>query len=119
MPVFLGTIDLAKIFLHRAGAIRHMLVMGWVGENTVEMEMEPWLDQEIVRSTKEMTASGVIHDDLRGDNILWNKELGRALIIDFHRVTLRTRSLKRSRDKRKLSRSNSRASKRLRLKEEV
>lgn len=29
MPVFLGTIDLAKIyFLHRAGEIRHMLVIG-------------------------------------------------------------------------------------------
>ncbi|KAJ5841399.1 hypothetical protein N7534_011229 [Penicillium rubens] len=30
VPVFLGTIDLAKIyFLHGAGEIRHMLVMGW------------------------------------------------------------------------------------------
>lgn len=32
VPVFLGTIDLAKIyFLHGAGEIRHMLVMGWGG----------------------------------------------------------------------------------------
>ncbi|KAJ6123323.1 hypothetical protein N7512_005788 [Penicillium capsulatum] len=30
VPVFLGTIDLAKIyFLHGVGKIRHMLVMGW------------------------------------------------------------------------------------------
>ncbi|KAJ5788385.1 hypothetical protein N7457_003375 [Penicillium paradoxum] len=30
VPIFLGTIDLAKIyFLHGAGEIRHMLVMGW------------------------------------------------------------------------------------------
>ncbi|KAJ5561152.1 hypothetical protein N7535_009349 [Penicillium sp. DV-2018c] len=33
VPVFLGTIDLAKIyFLHGAGEIRHMLVMGWGGK---------------------------------------------------------------------------------------
>ncbi|KAJ5359919.1 hypothetical protein N7517_009110 [Penicillium concentricum] len=97
VPVFLGTIDLAKIyFLHRAGEIRHMLVMGWGGENTAEMEMEPWLSREIRRSTKEIKALGVVHDDLRYDNILWNQELGRALIIDFHRATLTTRPLKRS-----------------------
>ncbi|KAJ5932869.1 hypothetical protein N7516_007358 [Penicillium verrucosum] len=30
VPIFLGTIDLAKIyFLHGAGEIRHMLLMGW------------------------------------------------------------------------------------------
>lgn len=30
VPVFLGTVDLAKIyFLHGAGEIRHMLVIGW------------------------------------------------------------------------------------------
>ncbi|KAJ5267865.1 hypothetical protein N7478_010673 [Penicillium angulare] len=32
VPVFLGTLDLAKIyFLHGAGQIRHMLIMGWGG----------------------------------------------------------------------------------------
>ncbi|CAI7609688.1 unnamed protein product [Penicillium crustosum] len=120
VPVFLGTIDLAKIyFLHGAGEIRHMLVMGWGGENTAEMEMEPWLSQEIRRSTKEIKALGVAHNDLRYDNILWNKELGRALIIDFHRATLHTRTLKLSRpEKRKLSRPESGGVKRLRLKEE-
>ncbi|KAJ5951406.1 uncharacterized protein N7479_009819 [Penicillium vulpinum] len=121
VPVFLGTIDLAKIyFLHGAGEIRHMLVMGWGGENTAEMKMEPWLSQEIKRSTKEINALGVFHDDLRYDNILWNKELGRALIIDFHRATLNTRSLKRSRpEKRRLSRPELGGAKRLRpLKEE-
>jgi len=90
VPVFLGTIDLAKIyFLHGGGHIRHMLVMGWGGEETVKMELEPWLRQEIRRSDKEIQALGIIHDDLRRENVLWNKELGRALIIDFHRYTLK------------------------------
>ncbi|KAL4872560.1 hypothetical protein BDV12DRAFT_133885 [Aspergillus spectabilis] len=91
VPVFLGTIDLAKIyFLHGAGEIRHMLVMGWGGESTALMELAPWLRQEIHRSNKEIKALGIIHEDLRRDNILWNKELGRALIIDFHRSALKS-----------------------------
>jgi serine/threonine protein kinase len=90
VPVFLGMIDLAKVyFLHGAGEIRHMLVMGWGGENTATIELAPWLRQEIHRSNKEIKALGIIHKDLRGDNILCNKELGRALIIDFHRSTLK------------------------------
>ncbi|OQD78749.1 hypothetical protein PENANT_c084G07588 [Penicillium antarcticum] len=95
VPVFLGTIDLAKIyFLHGAGQIRHMLVMGWGGESTATMELTPHLRREIHRSNKEVKALGIIHEDLRRDNVLWCKELGRALIIDFHRSTLRCRPAK-------------------------
>ncbi|KAL6229757.1 hypothetical protein BDW75DRAFT_245432 [Aspergillus navahoensis] len=91
VPVFLGTIDLAKIyFLHGAGEIRHMLVMGWGGESTAMMELTPWLRQEICRSNKEIKALGIVHEDFRRDNILWNEELGRALIIDFHRSALKS-----------------------------
>lgn len=90
VPVFLGMINLAKIyFLHRAGEIHHMLVMGWGGENTTTMELALWLHQEIHRSNKEIKALGIIYKDLQGDNILWNKELGRVLIIDFHCSTLK------------------------------
>ncbi|PWY82241.1 hypothetical protein BO70DRAFT_336669 [Aspergillus heteromorphus CBS 117.55] len=99
VPVFLGTIDLAKIyFLHGAGEIRHMLVMGWGGDSTASMELTPELLRDIHKSNKEIRALGIIHEDLRRDNVLWNKELGRALIIDFHRSTLKRRpTSKRSR----------------------
>ncbi|CAG7936306.1 unnamed protein product [Penicillium salamii] len=89
VPVFLGTIDLAKIyFLHGAGDIRHMLIMGWGGESTATMEQTPELLGHIRKSFKEIKALGIVHGDLRFDNVLWNNELGRALIIDFHRYTL-------------------------------
>ncbi|KAK5790552.1 hypothetical protein VI817_007839 [Penicillium citrinum] len=95
VPVFLGTIDLAKIyFLHGAGQIRHMLVMGWGGESTATMELTQRLRREIHKSNKEVKALGIIHEDLRRDNVLWSEELGRALIIDFHRSTLRCRPAK-------------------------
>lgn len=96
VPVFLGTIDLAKIyFLHGAGQIRHMLVMGWGGECTATMELTQRLRREIHKSNKEIKALGIIHEDLRRDNVLWSEELGRALIIDFHRSTLRCRPAKK------------------------
>ncbi|KAJ5726573.1 uncharacterized protein N7483_007930 [Penicillium malachiteum] len=89
VPVFLGTIDLTKIyFLHGAGQIRHMLVMGWGGESTATMDLTPRLRREIHKSNKEIKALGIIHEDLRRDNVLWSEELGRALIIDFHRCRL-------------------------------
>ncbi|KAJ5110879.1 hypothetical protein N7532_001414 [Penicillium argentinense] len=95
VPVFLGTIDLAKIyFLHGAGQIRHMLIMGWGGESTATMELTQQLRREIHKSTKEIRALGIIHGDLRRDNVLWSEELGRALIIDFHRSSLRCRPTK-------------------------
>ncbi|KAJ5738680.1 hypothetical protein N7493_001835 [Penicillium malachiteum] len=95
VPVFLGTIDLAKIyFLHGAGQIRHMLVMGWGGESMATMDLTQQLRREIRRSNKEIKTFGIIHEDLRLDNILWSEELGRALIIDFHRSTLRRRTAK-------------------------
>ncbi|KAJ5569585.1 uncharacterized protein N7459_009015 [Penicillium hispanicum] len=107
VPVFFGTIDLAKIyFLHGAGQIRHMLVMGWAGESTAGLEQTADLRREIERSKQRIRALGVRHLDLRPDNILWNAELGRALIIDFHRSELDSRpvpkrvaSLKRPRHK--------------------
>jgi hypothetical protein len=45
---------------------------------------------------------GVMHQDLRLNNMLWNKEVGHVLIIDFHQSQIdhrpaeeRVRSLKR------------------------
>lgn len=111
VPVFFGKMDLAKIyFLHGAGQIRHMLVMGWAGESTAKLEQTAELRREIKRSKKKIRALGVRHLDLRPDNILWNAELGRALIIDFHRCELdcrpatdRSSSLKRRRRKVQMS----------------
>ncbi|PYH98521.1 hypothetical protein BO71DRAFT_344644 [Aspergillus ellipticus CBS 707.79] len=105
VPVFLGTINLAKTyFLHGAGEIRHMLLMGWGGESVGHTTLDKTVRNAISRSVKEIRRCGVFHQDLRPDNILWNAELERALIIDFHLCTLdrrprhrRSRALKRLR----------------------
>ncbi|CAG7948734.1 unnamed protein product [Penicillium salamii] len=105
VPVFLGAINLAKTyFLHGAGRIRHMLLMGWGGETVGHGTLDKTMEDAISRSMKEIRRCGVVHQDLRPDNILWNAELERALIIDFHLCTLdrrprhrRSRALKRLR----------------------
>ena len=85
VPVFLGTINMAKTyFLHGAGKIQHMLLMGWGGEPTSNIEHHEELHHGVLISIEEIRSFGVVHLDLRPDNILWNAELRRALIIDFH-----------------------------------
>ena len=73
------------------------------------MELTSSLRREIHRSKKEIRELRVIHEDLRRANILWNHELKRALIIDFHRSRLDPRPIpKRSRPaKRKSDRTDS------------
>lgn len=96
VPVFLGAIDLAKIyFLHGAGEIRHMLIMAWAGEPISKIKHVELLDRETSRSKNEIRSLGVLHRDLRLDNFLWNAELGRALIIDFHLSDLDRRLMKK------------------------
>ncbi|CAG8135049.1 unnamed protein product, partial [Penicillium salamii] len=102
--------------LHGA-RIRHMLVMGWGGECTATMELTQQLCREIHKSNKEIKSLGIIHDDLRQENVLWNEELRRALIIDFHRSTLRCRPSKprRGAAKRRPRQVGTRDAKRLRV----
>ncbi|PWY77073.1 hypothetical protein BO70DRAFT_295025 [Aspergillus heteromorphus CBS 117.55] len=104
ISVFLGAIDLDKTyFLHGAGEIRHMLLMAWAGQSICETQIDEKLEREISKSCAEIRSLGVTHGDLREENILWNAELQRALIIDFHRCHLdhrpidkRLKSLKRA-----------------------
>ncbi|KAL4775444.1 hypothetical protein BDW60DRAFT_143567 [Aspergillus nidulans var. acristatus] len=96
VPVFLGTIDMAMTyFLHGAGEIRHMLLMGWGGEPIHKLEDVEAIKYEISRSQKKIRSRGVLHQDLRPDNMLWNAELGRVLVIDFHRSQLDGRPMRK------------------------
>lgn len=107
VPVFLGTIDMAHIyFLHGAGRIQHMLLIGWAGKKLHSVDAGSHLSRDISRSKEQLRLCGVVHEDLmRLDNMLWTEELSRVLIIDFHRCRIdrrpteeRVRSLKTKRD---------------------
>ena len=61
---------------------------GWGGISMNHMTLGKTIQHAISRSVKEIRSLGISHQDLRLENILWNTELKRALIIDFHRCTL-------------------------------
>jgi hypothetical protein len=88
VPVFLGAIDMAQsYFLHGAGEIQHMLLMAWGGEPLAESQWETKL-HAVKRSHGKIYKLGVHHGDVRPPNTLWNSELNRVLIIDFHKSEL-------------------------------
>jgi hypothetical protein len=82
VPVFLGNIDLAKIFFLRRGV---WLLLSWGGKQAdLVMEKSVFL-RELKRSQREIRTLGVYHvDDQHGGNYLWNSERGRLQIIDHH-----------------------------------
>ncbi|KAJ5925846.1 hypothetical protein N7454_007356 [Penicillium verhagenii] len=87
VPVFLGAIDLGiPFFLHGAGEIRHMLLMAWGGKH---MDcIGPPEQKQIRRSRKDLRSLGIRHGDIRLENLLWNAETQRVMIIDFHLSSL-------------------------------
>ncbi|KAI7288808.1 hypothetical protein KC340_g17889 [Hortaea werneckii] len=88
VPVFLGSIDMAQsYFLHGAGEIQHMLLMAWGGEPLTQSQ---WQDKRgaVKKSHARVRELGIRHGDVRRPNTLWNPELDRVLIIDFHKSEL-------------------------------
>ncbi|RMJ23980.1 hypothetical protein PHISP_05164 [Aspergillus sp. HF37] len=90
VPVFLGSITRAtgcysSLF---AKSYRHMLLMAWGGDMFMNIVQSSTHRSESERSKGEILRLGVIHQSLHDRNILWNEELHRALIIDFHRFKL-------------------------------
>ncbi|KAK9427247.1 hypothetical protein V1505DRAFT_404887 [Lipomyces doorenjongii] len=65
------------------------------GKDTTELEHSKALLHEIKRSKRKVRALGVVHGDFRFKNVLWNEELGRALVIDFHRSKLAPRLMEK------------------------
>ena len=74
-------------FLHGAGEIQHMLLMAWGGE---PLSQSQWQDKlsGVKKSHATIRELGVHHGDVRLPNTLWNSELNRVLIIDFHKSEL-------------------------------
>lgn len=89
VPVCLGNIDLARTYYLDIGVrIIHMLFMVWGGECLYEYTLSissEILEAEKQRSLKELAGSGILHNDLRLANMLWNNENQRVMLIDFER----------------------------------
>ncbi|KAJ2896006.1 hypothetical protein MKZ38_005978 [Zalerion maritima] len=97
VPVFLGAIDLRsmkKIYYydHRVYVV-HMMFVSWGGHpidpvETMDGEGRP-LKDKAVTSLLAMHHEGVVHNDVRVANMLFNPETNGVMIIDFERASLR------------------------------
>ncbi|RSL53812.1 hypothetical protein CEP54_010194 [Fusarium duplospermum] len=93
VPVFLGTIDLRsmnKIYYydHRVYVV-HMTLLSWGGcrIDTADDISRP-LEDEAIRALRAMHQEGVIHEDVRLANMLFNSETNGVMVIDFDRALL-------------------------------
>lgn len=95
IPVALGSINLstpyhltARYAVRFAGTeIVHMLLMSWAGVTMTTAQMGQFAT-EMEGSLQRIRREGVLHEDVREANLLFNEELSRPIIIDFHSTTL-------------------------------
>ena len=96
VPVFLGTIDLRsmdKIYYydHRVYVV-HLMCMSWAGYRVGDVESNDDRARKLadgtLQSLKSIHQAGVIHNDVRGANLLFNPETNNIMIIDFERSSL-------------------------------
>lgn len=88
IPVYLGNIDCVRPYYYRfATRIIHFLLLSWAGEPITEdlkARCETLPDQ-IDRIHEQLLSIGVLHNDVRPSNILWNQRLQQLMFIDFER----------------------------------
>lgn len=109
VPVFLGAIDLRDLgrtyyYGHKVRII-YMMLLAWGGTamamggddgplvaalqqaaGTAGAAETP--DKALDRSVRALHAKGVVHGDVRRENLLWSAETGRLMMIDFERAVL-------------------------------
>ncbi|KAG5787885.1 hypothetical protein H9Q69_013052 [Fusarium xylarioides] len=110
VAVCLGSISLDTPWRLAATDIVHMLLMAWAGDTVTVKQHDPL---EVVRLQELLLAHGVIHNDLRPENLLWNPDCKRLFLVDFNLATilqdqnqLQRRSRKRKRHLRDLATVN-------------
>jgi predicted unusual protein kinase regulating ubiquinone biosynthesis (AarF/ABC1/UbiB family) len=82
-------VDLNRIyFLHGGARIKHFLLLSRSGKQANLVKDEWDMLSEIYQSNQEIRHLGVHHGDLHWSNALWNSQLGRVQLIDFHKSKL-------------------------------
>ncbi|KAK8036897.1 metalloprotease-like protein [Apiospora phragmitis] len=91
VPVHLGLVQLDKGYVLPGGKRAvHMMLMSWGGERAADAGIQAAdLKAQCHRSSRDVCAVGVDHNDERDVNLLWNVERQRVMLIDFDRAVLR------------------------------
>ncbi|KAK1973590.1 hypothetical protein LZ30DRAFT_641632 [Colletotrichum cereale] len=98
VPVFLGAIDLRPLkriyyYDHRVYVV-HMTFLSWGGHDLYAIERvkvrDGHLEEMAMRSLRAIHYQGVVHKDVRKENMLFNEEVNGIMMIDFERARLLT-----------------------------
>lgn len=96
VPIFLGAIDLRSMnkvyyYFHRVYVV-HMTLLSWGGDGLVDAlksgDAPKNLQNIAITSLRAMHQEGVIHRDVRLENMLFNREVNRVMMIDFEKASL-------------------------------
>jgi len=100
IPVYLGSIGMIRPYVDVGVEIVHMLLMSWGGvsvrsvKDSVKGLDINWFgaywdrSEEVRRSVEEIWEEGVDHNDVRLENMLWNEERRRVMMVDFERSVI-------------------------------
>ncbi|KKZ64113.1 hypothetical protein EMCG_01611 [[Emmonsia] crescens] len=103
VPVHLGNIKLVQTYpLVSLATVTSMMLMSWAGNNLHSKDYGPDVDIDIEaqkqQSIVELNAAGLVHDDLRQSNMVWNQERQRVMVIDFDQSKIQLPQRKRPGD---------------------
>ena len=94
IPVCLGSIDLDEPFYYDTGVrIMHFILLSWAGKCLDDSTAAPSTDRQtwtsdLVCAVNAIHRAGVLHQDIRMPNLLWNEETKRVMVIDFERAEI-------------------------------
>ncbi|KAG6106684.1 hypothetical protein E4U31_000667 [Claviceps sp. LM219 group G6] len=98
VPVFLGAIDLRKInkfyWIYPGVRVVHFMFLSWGGCRVEQYEMAQFdisperLEEQAEKTMVSVHDKGVIHQDVRWENVLFNPETNGIMVIDFERADL-------------------------------
>lgn len=94
IPICLGSIDLDEPFYYDTGVrIMHFILLSWAGKCLDDSKTAPGTDEQtwtsdLVCAINAIHGAGVLHQDIRMPNLLWNDETKQVMVIDFERAEI-------------------------------
>ena len=87
VPVYLGNIDLKRLWHNLHVRLIHMLLISWGGKRADKFKGKETLQTEICQFEDEIERLGVRHNDIIPDHVLWNDHIKDIIFIDFEKST--------------------------------
>ncbi|EDN08383.1 predicted protein [Histoplasma mississippiense (nom. inval.)] len=94
IPVCLGIVvlDSKYPYYYDEGVYTHMLLLSWAGKPISEVmksDNSACVIEMTSQSLQAIHLAGVLHGDVEPQNILWNEDCNRPMLVDFERAEMR------------------------------